>query len=82
MPSCAYTSERTVDCTSDRSMATVVSSPRGPRTVIARHSTSDPSTDPTVTGTGPTSLSSGSAGSATRSLTAIQMCPSGPMPRT
>ena len=38
--------------------------------------------DPTVTGTGPTSLLSGSAGSASRSLTAIQMRPSGSMPRT
>ena len=53
-----------------------------PRTDIARHWTSEWSIEPTVTGTGPTSLSSGSAGSASRSLTAIQMRPSGSMPRT
>ena len=42
----------------------MVSSPRSPRTVIARHCTFEWSIEPTVTGTGPTSLSAGSAGSA------------------
>jgi hypothetical protein len=41
MPTCDHVSARTVDVTSDRSMATVVSSPRGPRTVIARHCTAE-----------------------------------------
>ncbi len=63
-------------------MATVVSSSWGPCTDIARHSTCELSIEPTVTGSGPTSLSAGSAGSAARSLTAIQMRPSASMPRT
>ena len=48
----------------------------------ARQRTCDPSIDPTVVGSVPTSLSSGRSGSASRSLTAIQTCPSWPMPRT
>ena len=79
IPICDQISARTVDRTSDRSIATVVSSPRIPRTVIARHWTLESPIEPIVTGTGPTSLSAGSAGSAARSLTAIQMRPSGPM---
>lgn len=70
---CDHARLRTVDWMSDMSIATVVSSPLGPRTDTARHSTGECSSEPTVTGTGPTSLSSGSAGSASRSLTAIQM---------
>ena len=53
MPSCNQTSERTVCWISERSMATVISSPCGPRTDTARHCTSESSTDPTVVGLGP-----------------------------
>ena len=59
IPTCDQTSARTVDWTSDRSMATVVSSPWGPCTDTARHWTCELSIEPTVTGSGPTSLSCG-----------------------
>ncbi|PQM48637.1 hypothetical protein C1Y40_01143 [Mycobacterium talmoniae] len=63
-------------------MATVVSPPCGPRTDTARHCTPEPSTDGTVVGVGPTSLSAGSAGSAFWSLTTVQVRPSGSTSRT
>jgi len=49
---------------------------------MARHFTSEWWIEPTVVGTGPTSLLSGSAGCASLSLTAIHTRPSGSMPRT
>ena len=81
MPICSQTSERTVCWTSERSIATVVR-PCGPRTDTARHSMSEPLTEGRVVGSGPTSLSGGSAGSALRSLMAVNGVPSVPMPRT
>ena len=81
MPNCNQTRERTVCWTSDRSIATVVR-PFGPRTDTARHWISEPLTEGSVVGLGPTSLSGGSAGSALRSLMAVNGVPSVPMPRT
>lgn len=67
---------------SDRSLATVISLPFSPCTDNARHCTPDPSTEPIVIGTDPTSLSGGSNGSAFWSLTTVQMLPSGSTSRT